>query len=258
MEINSNSPIYTAILDLFEKALREDEFIRRDRMRQWVRCHQFWEGLQYLYWDELSSNWRLPPDEMMDNLPKVINYYKGHGESIIAALSSGDIGIRFFPDDADDPTSVETAHAYSRLDEVLQKHSNHKLLSVKALYTLYNEDYVCSYISSEEDESYGEIYTPQFKPVDVATCPNCGEQVPDMESLCPNCGSPPVQDTHYILDSYRKSAKSRTMVDIEGALFVKIPYFARYFKDVTYMIRSHEYHYAKLRREYPKFRKYIT
>lgn len=258
MEIKSDSPIYVAILDLFEKALREDDFIRRDRMRSWVRCHQFWEGLQYTFWDELSSNWRQPPDEMLDNLPKVINYFKGHGESIIAALSSTTPGVRFFPDDADDPGAVETAHAFSRLDEALQKNCNPKLLSVKALFTLYNEDYVAAYISSEDDEDYGEIYTPQFKPTDVATCPNCGEQVPSMEELCPNCGTPPVQETQYILDSYRKSAKSKTVVDVLGAIFVKIPYYARYQKDVTYIIKAQEYHYAKLRRKYPNFRDHIT
>ena len=38
----------------------ESELSRRQEIRRIKQAHQFWRGLQYLWWDERDQNWHLP------------------------------------------------------------------------------------------------------------------------------------------------------------------------------------------------------
>lgn len=38
----------------------ESESSRRQETRRIKQAHQFWRGLQYLWWDERDQNWHLP------------------------------------------------------------------------------------------------------------------------------------------------------------------------------------------------------
>jgi hypothetical protein len=46
----------------------ESEVARRQEIRRIKQAHQFWRGLQYLWWDERDQNWHLPFEQkLMDN-----------------------------------------------------------------------------------------------------------------------------------------------------------------------------------------------
>ncbi len=84
----------------------ESELSRRQEIRRIKQAHQFWRGLQYLWWDERDQNWHLPFEQkLMDNssledLPRyefVTNIYQAFGLSLIAVLSQDVPRVRFFP-----------------------------------------------------------------------------------------------------------------------------------------------------------------
>jgi hypothetical protein len=83
----------------------ESELSRRQEIRRIKQAHQFWRGLQYLWWDERDQNWHLPFEQkLMDNssvedLPRyefVTNIYQAFGLSLIAVLSQDVPRVRSF------------------------------------------------------------------------------------------------------------------------------------------------------------------
>ena len=85
-----------ALRRLVQQYSTESESTRRQEIRRIKQAHQFWRGLQYLWWDERDQNWHLPFEQkMMDNssiedLPRyefVTNIYQAFGLSLIAVLS---------------------------------------------------------------------------------------------------------------------------------------------------------------------------
>ena len=87
----------------------ESEASRRQEIRRIKQAHQFWRGLQYLWWDERDQNWHLPFEQkLVDNssvedLPRyefVTNIYQAFGLSLIAVLSQDVPRVRFFPSSA--------------------------------------------------------------------------------------------------------------------------------------------------------------
>jgi hypothetical protein len=46
----------------------ESEVSRRQEIRRIKQAHQFWRGLQYLWWDKRDQNWHLPFEQkLVDN-----------------------------------------------------------------------------------------------------------------------------------------------------------------------------------------------
>ena len=43
----------------------ESESTRRQEIRRIKQAHQFWRGLQYLWWDERDQNWHLPFEQKL-------------------------------------------------------------------------------------------------------------------------------------------------------------------------------------------------
>ena len=79
---------------------------RRQEIRRIKQAHQFWRGLQYLWWDERDQNWHLPFEQKLrssssiEDLPRyefVTNIYQAFGLSLIAVLSQDVPRVRFFP-----------------------------------------------------------------------------------------------------------------------------------------------------------------
>lgn len=265
-EITSDDPLYIALTNLFEKAQLEDAAIRENRMREWVRHEEYWKGMQYIFWDEFAGDWRLPPDELIAELPKVINIFRAHGESIIAALSTALPYVRWYPADADDADDLSTAKAYSNASEHIQKENDASLKFVQALYTLFTQDFVASYAYPETDEKYGTVDTPVIETIPVTKtvpfCADCGYPLEGMQGVqsmnaCPLCGSttPPRQEEYTAdepqITGYESEAKSKICLEVYGPVNVKIPYFAYSQKCCPYLIFSKEEHVGNMRSMFP-------
>ena len=98
----------------------ESELSRRQEVRRIKQAHQFWRGLQYLWWDERDQNWHLPFEQkLMDNssledMPRyefVTNIYQAFGLSLISVLSQDVPTVRFFPSSAQAEEDVSAAKA---------------------------------------------------------------------------------------------------------------------------------------------------
>src|SRR6202043_3776647 len=59
---NENLPerLQEALRRLVLQFSTESEESRRQEVRRIKQAHQFWRGLQYLWWDERDQNWHLP------------------------------------------------------------------------------------------------------------------------------------------------------------------------------------------------------
>src|SRR5258706_5885344 len=119
-----------------------------DRMvKEFKRLTYFWHGVHHLFWNEIAKDWRTPEQALEerpdldidpDDLNKIIQIYKAHGESIIAALSASLPSTAFFPKDADNSDDIMAAKAHSKLAELIQKQNEAPLAFVKAMYTVFN------------------------------------------------------------------------------------------------------------------------
>jgi hypothetical protein len=85
-----------ALRRLVQQFSTESELSRRQEIRRIKQAHQFWRGLQYLWWDERDQNWHLPFEQKLtdassiEDLPRyefVTNIYQAFGLSLIAVLS---------------------------------------------------------------------------------------------------------------------------------------------------------------------------
>src|SRR5208282_3444680 len=54
-----------ALRRLVSQFSSESESTRRQEIRRIKQAHQFWRGLQYLWWNERDQNWHLPFEQKM-------------------------------------------------------------------------------------------------------------------------------------------------------------------------------------------------
>ena len=99
---NENLPerLQEALRRLVLQFSTESELSRRQEVRRIRQTHQFWRGLQYLWWDERDQNWHLPFEQKMtdgstiEDLPRyefVTNIYQAFGLSLVSVLSQDDV-----------------------------------------------------------------------------------------------------------------------------------------------------------------------
>jgi hypothetical protein len=178
------------VLSLYQSYDKEEEFVRNEQVKKWRKHMHYWDGYQYLAWDESSNDWKTPSDiarEDPENLThdidpalyaKVVNIYKANGEIFIGALSSGTPQVRFFPKDADDQEDVMAAKGHTKIAELIQRQNRARLLLMKSLFILYNQGMVACYNENKADYRFGSVKEPEYGDVPVT----------DKSSYCPSCG----------------------------------------------------------------------
>lgn len=175
----------TACVNMLEK---DDQYIRERNIRSWKKAEEYWRLNQFIYWSETAldyrniQNFQEPSGNDDDNEqvpPKTFPIYRAYGESLIAAMASTIPTVLYFPDDADNPDDLNTAKSYSRISELIQRHSKAPLLFIHILSILYNQGLVATYTSWDDDEKYGTIKIPDYS----------NEEVKMQSIICPNCGN---------------------------------------------------------------------
>jgi hypothetical protein len=267
-----------------EKALKSllDHYEEKDRethealARDCAKYDHYWRGMQDLVWDPVSKEWvsaagvlatSRGKSELEDAmLEKVINIYRAYGESVVAALANTVPGVRFFPDDAEDPADLATSKAYINLADKISRDNEAELLFIQALFVAWNQHFVAGYNTHAWDEKFGTLSHKSIELVEVPSvemiCPDCqnpyeGEPVPP----CQNCGSelPPQEvETVEEVPTVTKEVttpKGQEIVEVYGPRNVKLPAYIKDLDETPYLILENEINGAYLAELYPEYLK---
>jgi hypothetical protein len=267
--------LYDKVHPLVEKFETKSQDFRTRRTRIWKRLDNYWNDLQYSFWDENQGSYStvngvvIPGEESIDESPRQANIIKAHGESIIAALSAGIPNAQFFPENAEDAEDVNTAKAYSIISDIIQSHNNFGTLFVKLLHILWNQDFAAVWNYTHQDKKYGTFSRPGFRTEQVEienySCPECGSSV-DMpkeeEELavpyCRDCEkdvAPKVsfETTSEQVPTLEPADKSRVLLRAFGPRNVEIPSYVKSQDETPYLTLRIDYASARMRAVFPDF-----
>ena len=144
-----------ALVDLVDEYRRNDASERERCVDEWVRAAAYWEGDQNLY-EDLETGTMRPMrdspdwDESWEDIPdRVMNIYRVHGESVIAATVSDMPSVTFWPDDADSEDDKSTAAAWTVASELIQRQNRQALLDRRTAMFIWLYGHAFSYTWTE-------------------------------------------------------------------------------------------------------------
>jgi len=168
----------------------ESELTRRQEIRRIKQAHQFWRGLQYLWWNERDQNWHLPFEEKLldnsalDTMPRyefVTNIYQAFGLSLVSVLSQDVPRVRFFPTSTQAEEDVAAAKAATEVAQLVERNNRIGNLIVDEAFHLWTDGKVGAYVRYVVDgQRFGfhpesEIGEREVKiGADTYVCPECG------------------------------------------------------------------------------------
>ena len=181
-----------ALRRIVQQFSTESELSRRQEIRRIKQAHQFWRGLQYLWWSERDQNWHLPFEQkLVDNssvedLPRyefVTNIYQAFGLSIISVLSQDVPRVRFFPSSAQAEEDVAAAKAATEVSQLVERNNRIGNLIVDEAFQLWTGGKVGAYVRYVVDgQRFGfhpesEIGLREVRlGDDVYVCPECSAE----------------------------------------------------------------------------------
>ena len=172
----------------------ESESTRRQEVRRIKQAHQFWRGLQYLWWNERDQNWHLPFEQKLadgssiEDLPRyefVTNIYQAFGLSLVSVLSQDVPRVRFFPSSAQAEEDVAAAKAATEVAALVERNNRVGNLIVDEAFQLWTDGKVGAYVRFVVDgQRFGfhpetEIGAREVRVGgDVYVCPECSAETP--------------------------------------------------------------------------------
>ena len=170
----------------------ESELTRRQEIRRIKQAHQFWRGLQYLWWNERDQNWHLPFEEKLldntslDSMPRyefVTNIYQAFGLSLVSVLSQDVPRVRFFPTSTQAEEDVAAAKAATEVAQLVERNNRIGNLIVDEAFHLWTDGKVGAYVRYVVDgQRFGfhpesDIGEREVKiGTDTYVCPECGSE----------------------------------------------------------------------------------
>lgn len=267
-----------ALAELKDKVYMEARTFRDSKMRMWRRNEAFWLNIQRAIWSTTlnnfvdSSNLFGSDNEEIDPeaYNRIINIYRAHGESFIAALSAALPSPVYTPDDADNPDDIMTAKGYKKLSDLISIRNEAVTKFIKMLYHLYNHGVAFNYSIYHRDKKFGTVKNPVIGYKDVSSeyqaCPECSGDMPDSQDIsapqmnsldmasepnfapadnqssqCAQCGfsgpSTPSQRTEQIphISHYDETPKGNSTIEVFGPLNVTVPYNVRTLEFAGYV-----------------------
>jgi len=266
----------------------ESESTRRQEVRRIKQAHQFWRGLQYLWWNERDQNWHLPFEQKLldnsslDDLPRyefVTNIYQAFGLSLISVLSQDVPTVRFFPASTQAEEDVAAAKAATEVATLVQRNNRIGNLIVEEAFNLWTDGKVGAYVRYVVDgQRFGfhpetEIGAREAKiGGDIYLCPECSNETAakkndgsaagqSVEAVigCPMCGATLTEEDYVAAEAVTvPSAQTRVrvpngqeVITIVGGLELKTPPWANEMHEYPYLQWNMEVHQARLRAAYP-------
>src|SRR4029077_7653474 len=211
-----------ALRRLVHQFSAESESTRRQEIRRIKQAHQFWRGLQYLWWSETDQNWHLPFEQKLadgsslEDMPLyefVTNIYQAFGLSIIAVLSQDVPRVRFFPQSAQQAEDVSAAKCAHEVSGLFQRNNRVGNLIVEEAFHLWTGGKTGAYVRYVVDgQRFGfhpesQMGARQVKlGEDLLRCKKCGAEIPaaakpaaqspgapavfgPTAAICPQCGA---------------------------------------------------------------------
>lgn len=268
----------------------ESDISRRAEIRRIKQAHQFWRGMQYLWWSERDQNWHLPFEQKfagessIEDMPRyefVTNIYQAFGLSIIAVLSQDIPRVRFFPQSAESEADVSSAKAASEVSKLIEQNNRIGNLLVEEAFHLWTGGKVGAYVRYVVDgQRFGfhpetELDTRQVKIAGVWICPMCAAETPRDSATaaatanpsaassstvsCAACGALLTEENYVPEEVITVPAGVRTVrvangqevITIVGALELKTPPWANEIHEYPFLQWNMEVHQARLRAAYP-------
>jgi hypothetical protein len=184
--------LQAALRRLVQQFSTESESTRRQEVRRIKQAHQFWRGLQYLWWNERDQNWHLPFEQKLtdnsslEDLPRyefVTNIYQAFGLSLVAVLSQDVPRVRFFPSSAQAEEDVAAAKAATEVAQLVERNNRIGNLIVEEAFNLWTDGKVGAYVRYVVDgQRFGfhpetQIGSREVRVGgDVYVCPECGRE----------------------------------------------------------------------------------
>ena len=184
--------LQAALRRLVQQYSVESESTRRQEVRRIKQAHQFWRGLQYLWWNERDQNWHLPFEQKLadgsslEDLPRyefVTNIYQAFGLSLVSVLSQDVPRVRFFPSSAQAEEHVAAAKAATEVAQLVERNNRVGNLIVEEAFSLWTDGKVGAYVRFVVDgQRFGfhpetEIGAREVRVgEDVYVCPDCGTE----------------------------------------------------------------------------------
>jgi hypothetical protein len=172
----------------------ESDHARRQEIRRIKQAHQFWRGLQYLWWSERDQNWHLPFEQKftdqssLEDLPRyefVTNIYQAFGLSIVSVLSQDVPRVRFFPSSAQQEEDVSAAKAATEVAQLVERNNRIGNLVADEAFHLWTGGKIGAYVRYVVDgQRFGfhpeaQLTARQVKiGEDVYRCAQCGAETP--------------------------------------------------------------------------------
>jgi len=255
-----------ALKTILKAVETRDQAVRDKHLRILKLLDLYWKNIHNVFWNDAVKDYRnINDNDVLKDLDtyyadKVINIYRAHGESIIAALSQDLPKVVFVPDDAENQDDLLTERAWTLISQLIAKNNNATLMLIRALYLLYNQGTIAAYIYSKEDEKNGTYQVPQYGKkkayTDFKICPICGtdidvsfrteEQLLNDTAYCEYCEQEvfPIVETEEedipTITGYREEIKPRPCIEVYGMLNIRIPHFTRVQKECGYLILETE------------------
>jgi hypothetical protein len=282
--------LQAALLRLVHQYSFESESTRRQEVRRIKQAHQFWRGLQYLWWNERDQNWHLPFEQKLsdgsslEDLPRyefVTNIYQAFGLSLVSVLSQDVPRVRFFPSSAQAEEDVAAAKAATEVAQLVERNNRVGNLIVEEAFSLWTDGKVGAYVRFVVDgQRFGfhpetEIAAREVKVGDdVYVCPDCGtEKKPGSEGAsdeipvdgnasglnCDLCGALLTEEDFVAAETVTvpatqtrmRVANGQEVVTMVGGLELKTPPWANEMHEYPYLQWNMEVHQARLRAAYP-------
>ncbi|HLJ40055.1 MAG TPA: hypothetical protein VKT50_01090 [Candidatus Acidoferrales bacterium] len=194
--------LQNAVRRLVLELASESEISRRAEIRRIKQAHQFWRGLQYLWWSERDQNWHLPfeqkatDESSLEDMPRyefVTNIYQAFGLSIISVLSQDIPRVRFFPQSAESEADVSSAKSASEVSKLIERNNRIGNLIVEEAFHLWTGGKVGAYVRYVVDgQRFGfhpetELDERQVKIGGGWICGECGAET-DGQNINRACG----------------------------------------------------------------------
>lgn len=150
---------------IFDHANKECDEKRKYMTPIWKRAEYYWNDIQDIFLRADTGEWSTYDEEdgetvydAIEDNNKIVNNYRAEGESIIAAATIGNLSIRFFPENADNPIDLDKARSFSDKSDYVQRVNNIKELRRKAFKIRWNQGLVASYCHFKKDKKrFGSV-----------------------------------------------------------------------------------------------------
>ena len=184
--------LQVALRRLVQQYSVESESTRRQEVRRIKQAHQFWRGLQYLWWNERDQNWHVPFEQKLadgsslEDLPRyefATNIYQAFGLSLVSVRSQDVPRVRFFPSSAQAEEDVAAAKAATEVAQLVERNNRVGNLIVEEAFSPWTDGKVGAYVRFVVDGQWfgfhpeTEIGAREVRVgEDVYVCPDCGTE----------------------------------------------------------------------------------